>query len=88
MTQGVKPGLMRAEEEKSETNIFPGKLEGAESGPRGSGMRAEHDLPNQPHLTRQNHWPGDSGTCRDVFIKGTKSTVAASVQPDRRVWVG
>lgn len=29
-----------------------------------------------------------AGTCRDVFIKGTKSTVATSVQPDWRVWVG
>lgn len=29
-----------------------------------------------------------AGTCRDVFIKGTKSTVATSLQPDRRVWVG
>lgn len=29
-----------------------------------------------------------AGTCREVFIKGTKSTVATSVQPDRRVWVG
>lgn len=29
-----------------------------------------------------------AGTCRDVFIKGTKSPVATSVQPDRRVWVG
>lgn len=78
----------RAEEEKCEAKSFPGKLEGAESGPRGSGMRAERDLPSQPHLTRQNHGPETGGTCRDVFIEGTKSTVATSGQPDRRVWFG
>lgn len=29
-----------------------------------------------------------ASTRREVFIKGTKSTVATSEQPDRRVWVG